>query len=705
MASLAALLLCCIAATGWAIPTQYTSSATPQVRAYAIPASLAGVKHLTKASDLTVDRREMLARNGFVVVSDRVEQMFFLYEDYGDDYEAGPIPNFITVDSVLQAYHILFDYALRSVEQEHLIGLCTELTHLCAGQTAKQLSQAPSQALREAAGRNLAYFLVARSLLTGGAPSIGANLPGKGDIIAMARDELAKIEAHAGRSRSALTGRTIHYDQFVPRGHYTRTEALGKYFQAMMWYGTVAFELDQTVGEPETVRRHVLQALLITRILEGNSWGQSLWQRIYEPTAFLVGAADDLTWIDYAPVAKGVFGQKLPLSALADGGLVERFMRQARAQLPVPRIAPAFLQADEAGRLEDRLHPSPQGRQLRFMGQRFIPDSYALQQLVYPKVGPRPGSKEPRYWPMGLDVMAILGSRRAESILTSQLRQDEYENYSTQLAEVTAQFAATQPDEWWQNVYWGWLRSLQPLFEEKRAGYPTFMRNPAWMDKELVTSLGSWAQLRHDTILYGKPSGAEMGGAEPTLVQGYVEPYPEVFGRLAYLARLLRDGLTGHRMMPHRLAQAGDRFTDMLLFLKGCAEKQLQNRPLSREEYESIQWFGGRLERLTLDVASDDQWIRWNEITNEADRHIATIADIHTSYRECLEVGVGWANKIYVIVPHPAGGLQLAKGGVLTYHEFRWPVSDRLTDEKWLMMLKNGTAPGMPEWTRSHIAR
>ena len=69
-------------------------------------------------------------------------------------------------------------------------------------------------------------------------------------------------------------------------------------------------------------------------------------------------------------------------------------------------------------------------------------------------------------------------------------------------------------------------------------------------------------------------------------------------------------------------------------------------------------------------------------------------------------MGVGYANRIYVIVPDARrkGGLQLAKGGIMSYHEFQWPVGDRLTDEKWIGMLKGEKAPPMPEWTKSFMA-
>jgi hypothetical protein len=696
------LSVCAVLSTVlWAdIPGPYATKVTPRVASYRIPADLSGVRHMEKVKDLKAAQRKALATRGFVVCPDTAEQMFELYEEYGEDPDEGPVPNFITVDSLLQAYHIFFDFSLRTVETQYLAKYATELTQLMLAVTVRQLQQAPPGPVQEAAGRNLAYFLVARKVLTGQAPGITANVPGKAQIIALANAELPKIAAHEGRFLSELMGRTLHYDQFNPRGHYTRSEALKRYFMGMMWYGNLGFYLEADAGE--LARRHSLQALLIARALSQNEWGASLWQRIYEPTQFFVGGADDLTWEQYLPLARRAFGDDLPLTALGDENALDKFLSEARATFPAPRIAPALLEADASGQLEP-VAAKPQGREFRFMGQRFIPDSYMLQQLVYPKVGEDPNW---RYWPKGLDVMAVLGSTRARRLLLDRFKEDRFAHYVPQLDGLIREFAQVPEERWWQNLYWGWLASLQPLLAEKGDGYPGFMRSSAWLDKELMTAQGSWSQLRHDTILYGKPSGAELGAAEPAAVQGYVEPYPEVFGRLAYLTHLSASGLKDRGLLSGDMSEAYKGLEEVLMFLKGCAEKELRGEALSAEDYERIQWFGGELERIQLNgVEGGSELQYWGEITNEADRFMSTIADIHTSFDQCLEVGVGLAHRIYVIVPHPKGGLQVAKGGVMSYYEFTWPVSDRLTDEKWIEMLTSGKAPAMPEWTSSFIVK
>ena len=105
------------------------------------------------------------------------------------------------------------------------------------------------------------------------------------------------------------------------------------------------------------------------------------------------------------------------------------------------------------------------------MGQRYVPDSYMFQQLVYPKVGGR-------YLPKGLDIMAALGSEMAEDILEKE-KDFSYEGYKEQLEKLKQEFSELSLEEWAKTLYWGWLYSLQPLLKSRGEEYPLFMRNDA----------------------------------------------------------------------------------------------------------------------------------------------------------------------------------------------------------------------------------
>ena len=60
--------------------------------------------------------------------------------------------------------------------------------------------------------------------------------------------------------------------------------------------------------------------------------------------------------------------------------------------------------------------------------------------------------------------------------------------------------------------------------------------NEAWKTKDLVSALGSYTELKHDTVLYGKQSMAEMGGGSPDEIpKSYVEPNLELYEKLSWL--------------------------------------------------------------------------------------------------------------------------------------------------------------------------
>jgi len=157
------------------------------------------------------------------------------------------------------------------------------------------------------------------------------------------------------------------------------------------------------------------------------------------------------------------------------------------------------------------------------MGQRFVLDAYIFEELTWREVGTQ---ANPRLLPKGLDVMAALGSEEAYAIL-GEMGETAYANYPEQMTKLRGEISALQLDSWTQNLYWTWLYAFDPLLESKGAQYPAFMQTEAWARKDLHTALGSWTELKHDTILYAKQTMAEMGGGEPPdLPRGWVEPNP-----------------------------------------------------------------------------------------------------------------------------------------------------------------------------------
>jgi hypothetical protein len=245
------------------------------------------------------------------------------------------------------------------------------------------------------------------------------------------------------------------------------------------------------------------------------------------------------------------------------------------------------------------------------------------------------------------------------------------------------------------------------------------MESTAWLDKQINSSLGSWAELKHDTILYAKQAYAEMGAGgsdapKPLLAQGYVEPVPAFFSRLEALTSMTIDGLDSRGLLNDQDRDSLQRLQQLAGAFQRMAEKELRGEPLTEAEFELIRFYGGELEHLTMAAADQDE--EGHIPIMEEEPQAAVIADVATAPDPnldgipnpvVLEVGVGRISEIYVVVPliteDGAIRLQVAKGGAFSYYEFPWPADDRLTDEKWREMLDQGEAPPMPEWTSGFL--
>lgn len=638
-------------------------------------------------ANVTGAARKTLAEAGLVAYPTDYDQLHSLYSNIRKQNR----PMFVTTDCVLHSFHMLFDYVLREVETEYFARDLTELTQALFMYEQAELKQAKGKPAKAALTANIAYLAVAGALL-----DTSFVIPKA--VLKPVKAELALIAAHAGFDSSPVMGFEEDYSQYVPRGHYTRSALLSRYFQAMMWYGRIGFAL-KPGNQPKDIARGrdlTYRALLLCRALEqaaiGNNRAQDLWLRIYEPTVLLVGRSDDLSFADYARVATEVFGDKNILPERPNDVQLDDFIARALA-LPSPLIV--------SQAVADTLKPAQVTKGFRFMGQRYIPDSYIFQELVYNKVGTM---SDPRMMPKGLDVMAALGSDRAYGILKDIYKENRYTNYETQVEKLRAEFRRLSAADWDQNVYFGWLYALklqnEPLAANKLL--PEFCFAPAYADKCLVTASGSWAQLRHDTILYAKQSYTMLTTAmpnrepeDPPQPVVYVEPRPAVFGQVQKIARTLHDRFRAYGILGDDMGRRLEQFQGFTATLAAIADKEVQGITPNPEEIAEA-WRTG-------DILKDFSEFPGKDYTNDEDKDMATVADVHTdpNTKTVLEVAVGAPLQLYVRVPF-GGKEYIATGGMFSYYEFTRPMAERMTDDKWQ---KLDPKPPLPEWTGSFIAR
>ena len=287
--------------------------------------------------------------------------------------------------------------------------------------------------------------------------------------------------------------------------------------------------------------------------------------------------------------------------------------------------------------------------------------------------------------PSALDVPAALGSDEALSIL-EEFGDIDYPNYDAQMEKLREKMPEAVDAMAEDSLYAGWLYTLDPLLDPKGEGYPAFMQNDAWTRKSLEGYLGSYTELKHDTILYAKQIMAEMGGGweEDVDDRGYVEPEPEVFARLAALTKKTKEGLAGYEMLSERDGESLERLQELAEQLETIAVKELTGELPTDEEFELIRGYGGTLEHF-WEEALQDKESSYGYYTSE-EFPAALVADIATDPNGyCLEVGIGGCQSIYVIVPVD-GILRIAVGSVFSFYDFEQPLSERLTDTEWRIM-------------------
>ncbi|MHB9132005.1 MAG: DUF3160 domain-containing protein [Armatimonadota bacterium] len=622
------------------------------------------------------------------------------YELYEQNREQGR-PTLITTDSVLHTAHVLFDYTLRAAELQRFDQHLRDLTRVMMTSMATRAQEEKDRRYIMAPppfgyDRVAAYFGVAQKLLD-------PNVPIPAIVRPLVDQEVALIQGAKGGALSPIMGVTEDYSQYKPRGHYTRNEQFQRFFRAMMWYGRAGFPIsgEKAPGIPLTkdeARANTWAGIILSRALAATVVAQvdtregghpvtamDLWTTIYRPTEFMVGTSDDLTPPEYVKLSQEIFGATLPGGWTDEAkAQTDRFIAVAIALRP-PKIFGTIT-------LDTEKRPPVA---LRLMGQRFVQDSAVFQQLVHPKV-------PDRYLPSGLDVMAVLGSPTA----VEKLRQRgdfKYPHYEEQLTTLQKEIAAFDEATWQKTAYNMWLRTLRDLLTDsmlQNPQAPAWTRDPVWKDKQLNAGLGSWAELRHDTILYAKQSYTMVRSAMVPTPQRkaiyYVEPSPQVYRNLAQLMNTLNTTLDTQGVMPKELKGNYTAFVNLLDSLEAISYEEVpglmqrEHRTVTDEDRKRIESIGAILKQVeTLPEPLRAQ------ITGTEDAKAALIADVHTdpNHNQVLEVGVG---KIAMVtVPVPAEGNQTvpASGPIFSYYEFAHPMDQRLTDAEWQTMLSQGKAP------------
>ena len=671
-----------------------------------------------------------LKKDGILVTNKAYKQIFQAY--------IGNKRPFITTDSLLNAYHVLYEESIFRLEKKQAVKLKKMLNDIYQQLCQKKIYDAfmfSGQMTLKAVLRNKLIVGIAVKLVNPRFKLEDTELNQLADI------EVGKIIKAEGVDMPKWLGKPsdnfvgIDYSRFKPRGFYTKNDQLQRYFRATAWLQAIPFKVKSDAE---------LLAFMILR----HCWQKVVFQ-------FPAGQNYRIFFRVYDSLLGKQDGQGINGGAIYSSSYGKNDLKSLRKRL---------LKNTDPAQINDTLRISPISKtgitDLRIMPARKTPDAILFTLTTNSK-------KAQKDVPSGLEVSALLGSKFAMSQLSPQVR------------EIVKSKRNMINNE---SLYGLYLDALKALFENNGPRIPAFMKNKSWEIKSCNTALAGWAQLRHTWALQAKQNINYLGLAPADT--GFVEPNEAFWGRMALICERTRmilnktgcaennpaDDIELYKILSSQLEK-----NDIGIVLQNHPEimqiiepaflainiinkektpkseaeskKQriealkklvniLENNSLDKypklkyifKQYElDLNELWGRLHSTCLKLqiislkqlnnipfttAENDFIADYGKIIagimlyggnsyltpkDDAVRIVDVFTDVRTFSRpRYLEVGIGRARELLVLYPTAKGNV-LCRGAISPYYEFF--NKDRLTDTKWKSMLDfNEKRPDIPKW-------
>ncbi|KAK1947333.1 hypothetical protein P3T76_001343 [Phytophthora citrophthora] len=673
---------------------------------------------------LTPGEKAKLASNGVVAVERMAAKSFadIYYHLYTDD-----MPVFVTADSVLHAWHRSFDAFLVDVEVLVLSPTLDKVLETTLAKCIETISVATKDNDKNRAMVDVELYLrVALSLLRGNSV----------DGLAENKDKLNQLLDFIHKEKTTETEilsakRNVDFSQFKPRGHYTKSEELMRYFRSMIWLGTIDFRISGGESQREDLHQLDCAVTLVNILQESNTL------KIVEGVDALISSL----------VADGGMGaDSLSPAQLATFDYKDMSLEDIQNLIVKKKIGAQLINGHPRTEFEPLLSTTPMTPPTSFalLGQRFVWSSFIFSRLVFDHVLFE-DEKQKRRIPSAVDIaFTLFGNDSAAQVLADRMNTEQLRGavgspefvpfrdgipFSSNLVALRQLLDQEFNDEdvtsslnsdGKASISMLWQRALRALSRPSPNPSSTFHSN-VWNLRKMNTQLGSFTQLRHDTLLYAKQSCTIMCGCE--YADGMVDPYPVFWQRMQELARQM-VAITEKVLAPlvefsveHSkkssnidysffdstcVEAAGKRFflsfADTMQSVEEIASLQVEHKPLSDGQVNFLKTV--MEERF---VSGGSKYCGWYpglfyESREDAGKSDVIVADVHTDSPSTehmdpggiLHLGVGNPLVAFFVVDNT-----MFAGPVFSSYEFVTPIDKRLTDEEFERKLP---AMQMPEW-------
>ncbi len=590
---------------------------------------------------------ERILKYGYAIERTNYPQMHSLYER--NKYRM--VPSFVTTDLYLNLISQSFTFILSKLEEELLTNLIQDILILGYNEASLDVKRNPKN--KEAKYAQF-YFAIGLNQIANNK----LNYPKEYKLLAQAIEK--QIKSTNSKLEIGKTDDTeIDFTLFKPRGTYEKTEKLKKYFRTVMWLNKCPF--------PVNNKEYWGYAEYIGKLVKKNELLEKKYKQFLTTISYLFGKPDNLSIMDISNGVKS-FDKRI----MQKGGLADN----------TPKAY--------------------------FTTQLFTPDAYIFSKMVN-----LARDSDRREFPKALDVFAVFGNKSSEKILIEHYKEvEKWAGYKDRLDKLKSEFKNYIDNT---TLYDKWIQMLISL-DKQRKDYPLVMQKDSWKDKNLNTSLASYSELKHNTILYAEQaSGAEQGDGieydfdlpDEPITYGYVEPNVDFWNKSTEFIINMKEMMLSNynndtiNKIIKDLEYIGS-------FCKRISNKELKGLKLSREEHDTIIGIGKLAEDIVYSTfripkklnssEEDSDFSYWNKENEE----MPTITDIFTTNDRYLQIGIGKANSIYVVV-NINGANYLTQGAVYSYYEFVNKSGERLTDTEWKKIINEGNPYPLQSWFEKYV--
>ncbi|DBA04924.1 TPA: hypothetical protein N0F65_006926 [Lagenidium giganteum] len=333
------------------------------------------------------------------------------------------------------------------------------------------------------------------------------------------------------------------------------------------------------------------------------------------------------------------------------------------------------------------------------LGQRFVWNAFIFSEVVFDRVV-HDGVAVLRRIPSHLDIaFALFGNSAASELLTQRMEAtsatdgfikfqdgEPFAGNLVALRSTVDEYFESNTDSANDSISSLWLRALRELSADS-ANEDAVFHTSAWKRRMMNTQLASFTQLRHASVLYAKQSFTAMTACE--YPAGYVDPYPKFWAAMKMMAKVCESRYP-------KAKRFFDNFAATMETLEEITLAQQQQNELSEKQVRFL--------KDIVEIHSGSGPVRYNgwypklflKAPLDSDERDVIAVDVHTDSPSIehgdpggiLHWGVGDVF-LGVFVVNNA----VYAGPVLSHYEFVMPKNQRLTDKEFEQRLPVTPSP------------